>query len=147
MKTTKFGLNITIFAAVVYFSAIQIPIVSVLMLGYALLVEKTEEMRKMTCQAITVLGVVWFINSVYSIITQIVNLLNTFVGSGYLHMPYGLSIAIALVLDVALLLFGLLALQGNYASFSLPVVNQATQKIQPTQAVQNNNIKDEEPRK
>lgn len=135
MKTTKFGLNISIFAAIVYFSALQVPIVSVLMLGYALLVENTEEMRKMTCQAITVLGTVWCLTGVYSILTQIVNLLNTFVGSGYLHMPYGLNIAVNLILDAVVMLFGILALLGGYGAFSLPVVNQAAQRMQPNPPV------------
>lgn len=136
MKTTKFGLSISLFAAIVYFSALQVPIVSVLMLGYALLVEKTEEMRKMTCQAITVLGAVWCLTGVYSILTQIVNLLNTFVGSGYLHMPYGLSIAVNLILDAVVMLFGVLALLGGYGAFSLPVVNQAAQRMQPNPPAQ-----------
>lgn len=130
MKTTKFGLNIPVFAAILYLGAIQTPLIPLLMLGYAVLVERTREMNRLSCQAISVLGCLWLLNGVYTAVTQLVNLLNTFVGNGYLHMPYGLSSAVSLITDVVPLVFAVLALLGNYAFLNPTAVGQAVKKVQ-----------------
>lgn len=115
MKTTKFGLQISVFAAILYIGAIQSPLIPLLMVGYALLAENSEEMRKMSCQALTVLGSVWALNGIYTLLNQFVNFLNSFVGNGYLHMPYGLSMALTVIITVVPLVFAALALAGRYA--------------------------------
>lgn len=130
MKTTKFGLNISVFAAILYLGAIQTPLIPLLMLGYAVLVERTREMNRLSCQAITVLGGLWLLNGVYTAVNQLVNLLNTFVGNGYLHMPYGLSSAVSLITDVVPLVFAVLAFLGNYAVLNPAAVDQAVKKVQ-----------------
>ena len=130
MNTTKTGLKLSIFAAVLYIGALQSSLIPVLMLGFLLLAESADAVSKLISQALTVLGLVWLIDGVYSLISMFVNFLNSFVGSGYLHMPYALDILITLVLDAALLVFAVLALLGRYDILSPAAIEKAVQTVQ-----------------
>ena len=130
MNTTKNGLKLSIFVAVLYIGALQSPLIPVLMLGFLLLTESADTIGKLVSQALVVLGVVWLIDGVYSLITVFVNFLNSFVGSGYLHMPYALDTFITLVLDVVLLIFAVLALLGHYADMSPTFIEKAVKTMQ-----------------
>ncbi len=134
MKTTKFGLKITVFAALIYFCALQNAVAALLLIGYALLVESTDAMRKMSCQALIVLGGVWGISSIYALLNGLVSVLNSVVGVGYLHLPYGLGNLVSLLLDGALVAFGVLALLGRYDILSPAALDKVLDKAQAAAA-------------
>lgn len=130
MKTTKMGLKFSVFAAIVYFGTLQSPLIPLLMLGYVLLCEQNEEASGMACQAVTVLGAVWLVDGVMSTLTSLIAFLNTFVGDGFMHIPFGLDRFVDLALKVVLVVFGVLAFMGKYNGFSASGVKKMLNKVQ-----------------
>lgn len=130
MNTTKTGLKLSIFAAILYIGALQSAVIPILMLGFLLLTESGDTIRKLVGQALSVLGLVWLIDGVYDLITMFVNFLNSIVGNGYLHMPYALNTFITLLLDAVVLVFAVLALLGHYADLTPAIIEKAVQTVQ-----------------
>lgn len=129
MNTTKTGMKLSIFAAILYFGALQSPLIPILMLGFLLLTESTEQTGKLVGQALTILGLVWLIHGGYDLISTLVNFLNSIVGNGYLHMPYALTTFVSLALDAVLFVFGVLALTGRYAVVSPAIMEKAVHGV------------------
>lgn len=130
MNTTKTGLKLSLFAAILYFGALQSPLIPILMLGFLLLTEPAEHVGKLVSQALTILGLVWLIGGGYDLISLFVNFLNSIVGSGYLHMPYALTTFVSLLMDGVLFVFGVLALMGRYAGVSPAMLEKAVHAVQ-----------------
>lgn len=130
MNTTKTGLKLSVFAAIAYFGALKTPLIPLMMLGYLAVTEQGEEVRKLVSQALTVLGLVWLIGGGYDVISQLVNFLNSFVGDGYLHMPFALNNFLTFALDAVVFACGVLALLGKYTGAGLGVVDRAVQQAQ-----------------
>ena len=135
MNTTKNGLKLSIFAAVLYIGALQSPLIPIFMLGLLVLTESSDAVTKLVSQALTVLGLVWLVDGVYSLITLFVNFLNSFVGSGYLHMSYALDTFITLILDAVLLVFAVLALLGHYTDLNPVIIEKAVKTVQKSEKV------------
>ena len=129
MYTTKTGLKLSVIAAILYFGALQSPLIPILMLGYLLFTESEENIGKLVSQALTVLGLVWLVDGGYDLISMLVTFLNSIVGSGYLHMPYALTNFISLALDAVLFAFGVLALTGRYAGMGPARIEKAVQWV------------------
>lgn len=130
MNTTKSGLKFSIIAAILYFGALQSPLIPILVLGYLIVTESNESVGKLVSQAVTVLVLVWLVDGGYDLISAFVIFLNSIVGNGYLHMPYALTNFVSVVLDAVLFIFGVLALTGRYAGISLGTIEKAVQKVQ-----------------
>lgn len=129
MSTTKTSLKLSVIAAILYFGALQSPLIPILILGYLLFTESEENIGKLVSQALTVLGLVWLVDGGYDLISMFVTFLNSIVGSGYLHMPYALTNFIALALDAVLFVFGVLALTGRYAGMGPATIEKAVQRV------------------
>lgn len=145
MKKLNIGLPVSIFAALIYFGAIINPLIPIALIAYAILAEDRAALKATITQAMVVLGISWGITGIYTVINELVSLLNNFVADGYLHMPYALNSLLVLLPDVVLLIFGVLALLGAHAvlggagnqpaGFAAPGVNAPAQPVQPAQPV------------
>lgn len=124
MKKMKIGIPVSVFMAAVYFGATQSMLFALVLLAYAMLAER-EETRAGVNQAILVFGGIWLVQGILTVAGEVLALLNNFVGSGYLHMPYGLTSLVSLLADGLLLVFGVLALLGKDALISSKQVESA----------------------
>lgn len=118
MQKTKLGLSVTFVAACLYFFGLFSTIPAVLLIGYVLLKEDDEWLKKMAVKSLIVVLVFWVANGVLGAIGDVFSFLSVITNwfnMGRVSVPFNLtsliSYALSAVKFLAMVVLGLQALK------------------------------------
>ena len=107
MQKTKLGLSVTFVAACLYFFGLFSTIPAVLLIGFVLLKEDDEWLKKMAVKALVLVLAFWVAGGLLSAINEVFSFLSVIVGwfgAGRVSVPLNLTNLVSYALDVVELL-------------------------------------------
>ena len=118
MQKTKLGLSVTFVAACLYFFGLFSTIPAVLLIGFVLLKEDDEWLKKMAVKALVLVLAFWVVGSLLTAINEVFSMLSVVVGwfgAGRVSVPLNLTSLVSYALDIVeilvMIVLGLQALK------------------------------------